>query len=41
VVDPQAEAQRLRENQALGKPVTDGDTPIIRRRKKGALEGIF
>ncbi len=41
VVDPQAEAQRLRENQALGRPVTDGDTPIIRRRKKGALEGIF
>jgi hypothetical protein len=41
VIDPQAEAQRLRENQALGRPVTDGDTPIIRRRKKGALEGIF
>jgi Protein of unknown function (DUF3035) len=41
VVDPQAEAQRLRENQALGRPVTEGDTPIIRRRKKGALEGIF
>jgi hypothetical protein len=41
VVDPQAEAQRLRENQALGRPVTEGDTPIIRRRKKGALEDIF
>jgi hypothetical protein len=41
VVDPQREAQRLRENQALGRTVTDGDTPIIRRRKKGALEGIF
>jgi Protein of unknown function (DUF3035) len=41
VVDPQREAQRLRENQALGRSVTDGDTPIIRRRKKGALEGIF
>lgn len=41
VVDPQREAQRLRENQALGRPVTDGDTPTIRRRKKGALEGIF
>jgi hypothetical protein len=41
VVDPQREAQRLRENQALGRTVTDGDTPTIRRRKKGALEGIF
>jgi hypothetical protein len=41
VVDPEREAQRLRENQALGRPVTEGDTPIIRRRKKGALEGIF
>lgn len=41
VVDPEREAQRLRENQALGRPVTDGDTPIIRRRKKGALESVF
>jgi hypothetical protein len=41
VVDPQREAQRLRENQALGRTATDGDTPTIRRRKKGALEGIF
>jgi hypothetical protein len=41
VVDPQREAQRLRENQALGRSVTDGETPTIRRRKKGALEGIF
>ena len=41
VVDPAREAQRLRENQALGRSVSDGDTPTIRRRKKGALEGIF
>lgn len=41
VVDPQREAQRLRENQALGRSATEGDTPTIRRRKKGALEGIF
>lgn len=41
VVDPEREAQRLRENAALGKPATEGDTPTIRRRKKGALEGIF
>ena len=41
VVDPVAESKRLQENQALGKPVTEGETPIIVRRKKGVLEGIF
>jgi hypothetical protein len=41
VVDPVAEAKRLQENQALGKPVTEGETPIMTRRKKGVLEGIF
>lgn len=41
VVDPEREAQRLRENQALGRSASEGDTPIIRRRRKGALEGIF
>ena len=41
VVDPVAESKRLQENQALGKPATEGDTPIIAPRKKGVLEGIF
>jgi hypothetical protein len=41
VVDPVAEAQRLQDNQALGKPVTEGETPVVTRRKKGVLEGIF
>lgn len=41
VVDPEAEARRLRENAALGKSVSDGKTPTIERRKKGFLEGIF
>jgi hypothetical protein len=41
VVDPAAETERLRENQALGKPVTEGETPIIIQRRKGLLEGIF
>jgi len=41
VVDPQAEQKRLQENAALGKPVTEGETPTIVRRKKGILEGIF
>ena len=41
VVDPVAESKRLQENQALGKPVTEGETPIITTRRKGVLEGIF
>ena len=35
------EQQRLRENAALGKPVTEGDTPVIERRRKAPLEGLF
>jgi hypothetical protein len=41
VVDPVAETQRLRENAALGKPATEGETPIIQRKRRGILEGIF
>ena len=41
VVDAQREAQRLRENAALGKPADDGETPTIQKRKKALLEGIF
>lgn len=41
VIDPSAEAQRLRENAALGKPTTDGTTPSIERKKRSLLEGIF
>jgi hypothetical protein len=41
VVDPAAEQKRLQENAALGKPVTEGDTPIIERKQRGLLEGIF
>ncbi|MCC7272133.1 MAG: DUF3035 domain-containing protein [Alphaproteobacteria bacterium] len=41
VVDPDKEAQRIRENQALGRPVTEGETPVIRRRRRGLLEGVF
>ena len=35
VVDPQKEAQRLRENAALGQSPDNGDTPIIQPRQKG------
>jgi len=40
-VDATKESERLRQNNALGKPVTDGQTPQIERTKKGWLEGIF
>jgi hypothetical protein len=41
VVDPQQEAQRIRENAALGRSQDSGDTPIIQPKKKGWLEGLF
>jgi hypothetical protein len=41
VVDPTKESQRLRDNAATGEPVTKGETPVIERRKRGILEGIF
>lgn len=41
VVDPAREAQRLRQNAALGQPQTTGDTPIIQRRQGGLLGNLF
>ncbi|SDG76743.1 DUF3035 domain-containing protein [Roseospirillum parvum] len=41
VVDADKESQRIRENQALGRAITTGETPTIERRKKALLEGIF
>jgi hypothetical protein len=40
-VDPSKEARRIRENQALGKPLNRGDIPIIKRKKKAILEDVF
>lgn len=40
-LDPAREQARLRENAALGRPQTAGDTPIIQRRQRGIFEGIF
>jgi hypothetical protein len=40
-VDPVKETQRLRENQALGRSVSEGESPQIRRRKRAWLEGIL
>lgn len=41
IVDAQAEAKRLRENQALGQLVTEGKTPSITRKRRGLLEGLI
>jgi len=41
VVDPAAEARRLRENAAAGRPLADGEVPIIERRRRAPLEGLF
>lgn len=41
VLDPARESRRLRDNAALGEPATKGATPVIKRRKRGFLEGIF
>jgi hypothetical protein len=40
-VDPQREAQRLRENAALGRPVEEGTTPIVQPQRRGILGGLF
>lgn len=41
LVDPVKESQRIRSNQALGDNIGAGETPMIQRRKKGMLEGLF
>ncbi len=37
LIDPVAEAKRLKQNQALGLPATDGETPQIERKKRTFL----
>jgi len=41
VIDPEAEARRLAANSALGQPLNQGEVPIIRRRTRAPLEGLF
>ncbi len=40
VVDPKKEQQRIMSNQALGKPINEGDIPQVKRKKarKGLLQ---
>ena len=39
-VDPAREAQRLRENAALGREAVEGETPIIQPARRGFFEGL-
>ena len=41
VVDPVAESERLRANRAQGKPVTEGDSPVITQRRQSVLQGFL
>lgn len=41
VVDPAQEAKRIHETQALGQPITAGETPTIEQKKRAPLEGIL
>ncbi len=41
VVDPAKESRRLGEAAAEGRPVTEGEVPVIVRRKRAPLEGVF
>jgi hypothetical protein len=41
VVDPQKEAQRLRQNAALGISENAGDTPIIQRKSPSFFQSLF
>ena len=41
IVDAAQEARRLREAAALGDAPNKGDVPVIERRERGWLEGIF
>ncbi|MEO1249176.1 MAG: DUF3035 domain-containing protein [Pseudomonadota bacterium] len=41
VIDASGEARRLAENEALGQPIDAGEVPIIERRQRALLEGLF
>ena len=41
IIDADNESRRLRENAALGDTPVKGTTPVIERKEKGFLEGLF
>ncbi|MEE2760034.1 MAG: DUF3035 domain-containing protein [Pseudomonadota bacterium] len=40
-VDAAQEKKRIQRNQAAGLPLNTGDTPVVMRKKKALLEGVF
>ncbi|MGH6897271.1 MAG: DUF3035 domain-containing protein [Geminicoccaceae bacterium] len=40
-IDPAAESQRLRANRIEGRPVTEGESPVIVQRRKSVLQGFL
>jgi hypothetical protein len=40
-IDPVAETRRIRTNRIEGKPVTDGESPVIVQRRKSVLQGFL
>jgi hypothetical protein len=40
-IDPAAEAARLRANRIEGKPVTEGESPVIVQQRKSVLQGFL
>lgn len=41
IVNPSGEARRIAANEASGRAVNEGPVPIIERRRRAPLEGIF
>jgi hypothetical protein len=41
IIDANKEAERLKTNVAAGKAPTDGETPTIKRRSRGILDGLL
>lgn len=41
LVDSRAEAQRIQQNEAEGKDITEGETPTVTPKKEGWFSGIF
>jgi Protein of unknown function (DUF3035) len=40
-IDPAAETQRLRANRIEGRPLTEGESPVIVQRRKSLLQGFL
>ena len=41
IIDAKKESDRIRQNQALGEAVTEGETPTIERKTRALLEGLI